>query len=125
MLDSADQNVIVIGGNLASSYFSQPVGINKMVAINSSAFRVVGILDDQSNSVYMPIQMAYQLIPDKSNDVYDTFVVKIKDQNQLDTAIAEIQDKLMIARHVTQNKMDFSVSSRKEMQQAEQLQWSQ
>jgi putative ABC transport system permease protein len=118
MLDSADQNVIVIGGNLASSYFSQPVGINKMVAINGSAFRVVGILDDQSNSVYMPIQMAYQLIPDKTNDIYDTLVVKMKDQNQLDTVITEIQDKLMIARHVTQNKMDFSVTSRKEMQQA-------
>jgi putative ABC transport system permease protein len=118
MLDSADQNVIVIGGNLASSYFSQPVGINKMVAINGSAFRVVGILDDQTNSVYMPIQMAYQLIPDKTTDIYDTFVVKMKDQNQLDTVITEIQDKLMIARHVTQNKMDFSVTSRKEVQQA-------
>ncbi len=58
MLDSADQNVIVIEGGLASSYFSQPVGINKMVMINGSAFRVVGILDDQGNSVYMPIQMA-------------------------------------------------------------------
>jgi len=118
MLDSADQNVIVIGGNLASSYFSQPVGINKMVAMNGSAFRVVGILDDQSNSVYMPIQMAYQLMPDKTVGIYDTFVVKIRDQNQLDAVIAEIQDKLMIARHVTQNKMDFSITSRKEMQQA-------
>ncbi len=118
MLDSADQNVIVIGGNLASSYFSQPVGINKMTTINGSAFRVVGILDDQTNSVYMPIQMAYQVIPDKTNGIYDTLVVKIKDENQLDEVIAKIQDKLMIARHVTQKNMDFSVSSRKEMQQA-------
>ncbi len=118
MLDSADQNVIVIGGRLASSYFAQPVGINKMTTINGSAFRVVGILDDQSNSIYMPIQMAYQVIPDKTNDIYDTFVVKIKDENQLDEVITKIEDKLMIARHVTQNKKDFSVSSRKEMQQA-------
>jgi putative ABC transport system permease protein len=118
MLDSADQNVIVIGGNLASSYFSQPVGINKMVTINGNAFRVVGILDDQTTSVYMPIQMAYQVMPDKTNGIYDTLVVKIRDQNQLDLAISEIQNKLMIARHVTQNTMDFSVTSRKEMQQA-------
>ncbi|MCE8424496.1 MAG: ABC transporter permease [Candidatus Methanoperedens sp.] len=117
-LDSADQNVIVIGGNLASSYFDQPIGINKMVTINSAAFRVVGILDDQTTSVYMPIQMAYQVIPDKTTDIYDTLVVKIKDQNQLDASISNIQDKLMISRHVTQNKMDFSVTSRKEMQQA-------
>jgi len=118
MLDSADQNVIVIGGNLASSYFSQPVGINKMVTINGNAFRVVGILNDQTTSVYMPIQMAYQVMPDKTNDIYDTLVVKIKDQNQLDAVITKIQNKLMTARHVTQNKMDFSVTSRKEMQQA-------
>jgi putative ABC transport system permease protein len=118
MLDSADQNVIVIGGNLAASYFSQPVGINKMVTINGNAFRVVGILDDQTTSVYMPIQMAYQVMPDKTNDIYDTLVVKIRDQNQLDFVITEIQNKLMIARHVTQNTMDFSVTSRKEMQQA-------
>ncbi|MDO8726655.1 MAG: ABC transporter permease [Candidatus Methanoperedens sp.] len=118
MLDSADQNVIVIGGRLASSYFDQPLGINKMTMINGSAFRVVGILDDQSNSIYMPIQMAYQVIPEKTNGIYDTLVVKIKDENFLDEVITKIQDKLMIARHVTQKNMDFSVSSRKEMQQA-------
>ena len=118
MLDSADQNVIVIGGNLASSYFSQPVGINKMVTINAAAFRVVGILNDQTTSVYMPIQMAYQVMPDKTNDIYDTLVVKIRNQDQLDFVITEIQNKLMISRHVTQNTMDFSVTSRKEMQQA-------
>jgi putative ABC transport system permease protein len=118
MLDSADQNVIVIGGNLASSYFSQPVGINKMVTINGNAFRVVGILDDQSTSVYMPIQMAYQVMPDKTNDIYDSLVMKIKDQNQLDDVITKIENKLITARHVTQTTMDFSVTSRKEMQQA-------
>jgi putative ABC transport system permease protein len=117
MLDAADQNVIVVGGRLAASYFDQPLGINKMVMINGSAFRVVGILDDQGNSVYMPIQMAYQVIPDKTNGIYDTFVVKIKDENQLDATIAKIQDKLMTARHVTAKNMDFSISSRKEMQQ--------
>jgi putative ABC transport system permease protein len=117
MLDAADQNVIVVGGRLAASYFDQPLGINKMVMINGSAFRVVGILDDQSNSVYMPIQMAYQVIPEKTNGIYDTFVVKIKDENLLDETITKIQDKLMTARHVTAKKMDFTISSRKEMQQ--------
>jgi len=117
MLDSADQNVIVIGGRLASSYFDQPVGINKMVMITGSSFRVVGILDDQGNSVYMPIQMAYQVIPDKKNDIYDTLVVKIRDENQLDEVITKIENKLMTARHVTAKNKDFSISSRKEMQQ--------
>ncbi len=118
MLDSADQNVIVIGGRLAASYFDQPLGINKMTTINGSAFRVVGILDDQSNNIYMPIQMAYQVIPEKTNDIYDTLVVKIKNEDQLDEVITKIENKLMTARHVTTKNKDFSVSSRKEMQQA-------
>jgi len=117
MLDSADQNVVVIGGRLANSYFSQPVGINKMITIGGNAFRVVGILDDESNKVYMPIQMAYQIIADKKNDVYDTIVVKIKDENQLDIAIAKIENQLMIERHVASSKKDFSVTSSKQMQE--------
>jgi len=117
MLDSADQNVIVIGGRLASSYFDKPIGINKMVMIEGSAFRVVGILDDQSTNIYMPIQMAYQVIDGKTNDIYDSLVVKIKNEDQLDAAIVKIENKLMVARHVTQKNQDFSISSRKEMQQ--------
>ncbi len=117
MLDSADQNVIVIGGRLASSYFDQPIGINKMITMEGSAFRVVGILDDQSTNIYMPIQMAFQVIPDKTNDIYDSLVVKIKNEDQLTDVIAKIESKLMVARHVTQKNMDFSISSRKEMQQ--------
>ena len=117
MLDSADQNVIVIGGGLASSFFDNPVGINKIITIENSSYRVVGILDDQSNSIYMPIQMAYQVIKDKENDIYDTLVVKIKNEDQLDEVITKIENKLMIARHVTQKDKDFSVTSSKEMQQ--------
>lgn len=58
MLDSADQNVIVIGGRLADSFFDRPLGINKVITIEDSAFRIVGILDDESNSIVMPVQMA-------------------------------------------------------------------
>ncbi len=117
MLDSADQNVVVIGGRLASTYFSQPLGINKMISIGGNAFRIVGILDDTSTNIYMPIQMAFQIIPDKTTDVYDTLVVKIRDQNQLNESITNIQTKLMAVRHVSQKTMDFSVTSNQQMQQ--------
>ena len=117
MLDSADQNVVVLGGMLSSSYFDQPVGINKMITIENRIFRVVGILDDQSYSTYMPIQMAYQVLDGKENGIYDTLVVKIKNEDQLDEVITKIESKLMISRHVTQNDKDFSVTSSKKMQQ--------
>lgn len=117
MLDAADQNVIIVGGRLASSYFSQPLGINKVLTVQSNAFRIVGILDDESNNIYMPIQMAYQIIPDKTNDVYDTLIVKIRNEDLFNESIAKIEERLMTARHVTEKTRDFSVSSSKEMQQ--------
>ena len=116
-LDSADQNVIVIGGMLSSSFFDKPVGINKMITIENRTFRVVGVLDDQSYSIYIPIQMAYQIISGKENGKYDTLVVKIKNEERLDEIIAKIENKLMISRHVTQNDRDFTVISSKKMQE--------
>jgi putative ABC transport system permease protein len=117
MLDPSDQNVIVIGGRLASSYFGKPVGINKMITIQNSAFRVVGILDDESNSIYMPIQMAFQIIPNKQNDIYDTITIKVKDETYLTETMAKIESKLITARHVTATKKDFSLTSSKQMQE--------
>ncbi len=117
MLDSADQNVVVIGGMLSSSYFDQPVGINKVVTIENRTFRVVGILDDQTYSIYMPVQMAYQVMDDKEKNIYDALVVKIKKEDQLDEVMTKIENKLMISRHVTNKTKDFSVISSKKMQQ--------
>jgi putative ABC transport system permease protein len=117
MLDSADQNVVVIGGNLASTYFSQPVGINKMISIGGSSFRVVGILDDQSSQVYMPLSMAYQIIPEKQTGVYDTIIIKIRDEGLLNQSLNNIQSRLIITRHVTGKTQDFSLSSNKLQQQ--------
>lgn len=117
MLDSADQNVVIIGGRLATSYFDKPLGINKMISIEGNAFRVVGILDDESRNIYMPIQMAYQLIEDKKNDVYDSITIKIKNEDQLDEVMAKIDSKLMMVRHVTEKNKDFSLSSSKQMQE--------
>jgi len=118
MLDSADQNVVVIGGRLAKSYFSQPISINKMITIENSAFRVVGILDDESNGIYMPIQMAYQIVDNKENEVYDSIIIKIRNEEDLDNVIEKIEQKLMNVRHVTPTTKDFSVSSTKQMMEA-------
>jgi putative ABC transport system permease protein len=115
LLGPADQNVVVIGGRLASSYFDQPLGINKMINIEGSNFRIVGVLDDQSTSIYMPIQMAFQVIPDHEANVYDTIIVKVRDVNNIDKAIADIDKRLMVERHVTNSTRDFSVTSNQQV----------
>lgn len=116
MFDATDQNVIIIGGRLASSYFSKPIGVNQMLNLGGTSLRVVGILDDESNSVYVPMQMAYQLLTTKTQGVYDSITVKVRDQNELDAAIEKITSKLMLSRHVTTRTKDFTVTSSKAMQ---------
>jgi len=111
LLDSADQNVIVIGGKLAEDYFDQVVGINKMISIEGSSFRVVGVLDDTTTSIYMPLSMAYQILTDKDVDVYDSIVIKVKDEDYLDETIEKVESKLMMSRHVNEKTRDFSVNS--------------
>ncbi|MCG7848039.1 MAG: FtsX-like permease family protein, partial [ANME-2 cluster archaeon] len=92
-----------------------PLGINKMITIDGRAFRIVGILDSQSNNIIMPIQMAYQMLDEKEKDTYDSIVVKIKDEDNLDTVVEKIENKLMIARHVTDKNKDFTISTNKQM----------
>ncbi|NQV08971.1 ABC transporter permease [Candidatus Woesearchaeota archaeon] len=111
MLGSADSNVIMIGGRVAESFFDKQLGINQLITIEDRLFRIVGILDDQSTSVYMPINLAYEIIDDKEKGVYDKIIIKIKDEEQIDIAMENIEQKLMIARHVTKDKLDFTLSS--------------
>ena len=116
-LDSADQNVIVIGGKLANIYFDQQLGVNKMITIAGSSFRIVGIIDDTSTNIYMPISMAYQMIDDKEVGVYDSIVIKVKNEDELDSIIEKIESKLMMVRHVTAKTRDFTITSSKAMQE--------
>jgi putative ABC transport system permease protein len=117
LLDSADSNVIVIGGRLAKSYFDKPVGLNQMLSLEGNAFRVVGILDDESTTIYLPLKMAYRVL-DRENETgtYDSVTLKAKDEDQLDETINKTRDKLLMSRHVTLKTQDFSISSSKQMQ---------
>jgi putative ABC transport system permease protein len=114
-LDSADQNVIVIGGRLASGYFSETLGINKAITIEGSSYRIVGILDDSSTNIYMPIQMSYQILNNKKNGVYDSIILKVRDESLLNETMEMINNRLMISRHVTDRNKDFTISSNQQM----------
>ncbi len=116
MLDAADSNVVVIGNRLATEYFDKEIGINKMITIEGSAFRVIGILEEGTgNSIYMPISTAYYIIEDKTVNEYDTIEVKLKEEidttEDIEAVIEKIETKLKISRHVTDKTKDFSVSS--------------
>jgi len=117
MLNPSDTNVIVVGGKIADGFFTKNLGVNQLVTIEDKLFRIVGILDDSSTSIYMPLNNAYEVIDDKEKGVYDSIIIKVKDEEQLDQTIATIEEKLRIARHVNEKEQDFTISSNKERQE--------
>jgi len=65
----------------------------------------------------MPISAAYDVLDDKERGIYDSFIVKVKDEDELESAIANIERRLEIIRHVTPDKRDFTVTSNKAQQE--------
>ncbi|MFC1723125.1 ABC transporter permease [Nanoarchaeota archaeon] len=109
LLGPSDQNVIVIGARLADEFFDSPIGINKMVTIENNAFRVVGILEEGGTNIRIPIQMAYQLLDDKEQDVYDTIIAKARNEDVVEEVADKIERKLFVTRHVNEKTKDFSI----------------
>jgi putative ABC transport system permease protein len=107
----SDTNVIIIGNLLSNNYYEKPLLVNQILTIEGRSFRVIGILDDESGSIIMPINTAYDVIVDKEKNVYDVIFVKVKDENILNETQILIEEKLLNSRHVTKNDQDFTVSS--------------
>ncbi len=113
LLEATDNNVVVIGYRIAHEMYDQKIGLNRILTIEGKSYRVVGILaeGESDRSIIMPIDSAVGIIADAEQDVYDTIVVKVDDVDNVETVVDEIEEKLMISRHVmTDDDRDFTVS---------------
>ncbi|UGV41551.1 ABC transporter permease [Methanococcoides orientis] len=112
LLEASDNYVAVIGDNVANDIFDQPIGVNQVITINGKSVRVVGILEsgDNENGIIMPIDAAVDIIEDAEEDVYDSIIVTVDDVDNVDAVVEDIEEKLMISRHVTERDRDFTVS---------------
>jgi len=121
LLEPADKYVAVIGSKVANEIFDHPVGINQVITINNKSVRVVGILKEEGmgaddSKIYMPIDGAVDLITDAKKDVYDSITVEAKSEDQVDGLMEDIKKRLMISRHINQEKdRDFTLSASKSM----------
>ncbi|WP_406655566.1 ABC transporter permease [Methanolobus sp. ZRKC2] len=113
LLDTTDNNAVVIGYRIAHEMFDEEVGLNRVLTIEGKSYRVVGILADgeSDNSIIMPIDSAVEIIEDAEDDVYDSIVVKADDVDNVETVVGAVEEKLMISRHViNDDDRDFTVS---------------
>jgi putative ABC transport system permease protein len=121
LLEPADKSVAVIGSKVANEIFDHNIGINQVITINNKSVRVVGILKEEGmggddSKIYMPIDGAVDLITDAKKDVYDSITVKAKSEDQVDGLLEDIKKRLMISRHINQEKdRDFTLSASKSM----------
>jgi putative ABC transport system permease protein len=115
-LIKADSYSVVIGSRLANEIFEDGIPLNSKVIIEGQSFKVVGILDEGS-SVYMPINIARDILEDVGEEEFDSISVKIEDIDNSDATVGNITEKLMLKRGILYEKdKDFSVSSPATMQ---------
>ncbi|MCX9009811.1 MAG: ABC transporter permease [Candidatus Methanoperedens sp.] len=115
-LQPGDSNSVVIGYSLAHDLFLQPITQNRPITIGGKTFKVVGIFarsggfGGTDTAVYMPADSARDVITDpKERNQFSSITVKIADQNLADKVTADINQKLMMSRHVNSRTKDFTV----------------
>jgi putative ABC transport system permease protein len=122
----SDGNAIIIGYRIANEMFKKPLTINTHINIEGKSFKIVGILKKSGdtygvggydNTIFMPISAARTVIEDIGTDEYSSIQVKVADVESVDEIIANIEEKLMLSRHVTENTKDFTITSAKAMQE--------
>jgi putative ABC transport system permease protein len=121
-LEPGDENVIVIGSNIANGMFKQQLLLNMQINVGGKLFRIVGILQQSGgfgggdNTIYMPINTARTILTNVVTNQFSSVQVKVADPNSVNATSNAIEQRLLVLRHVNENTKDFSVSSAQSFQ---------
>jgi putative ABC transport system permease protein len=113
-------NVAVIGSTIADDYFGKIDPVGEVIKIDGKNFTVVGLLKTVGSSgfgsspdetIYIPITTAHYKLFGGPSEI-DNIVAKLKDENQLDQAMAEVKSILRIEHKIYPSEPnDFQISS--------------
>ncbi|WP_242225155.1 ABC transporter permease [Bacillus cereus group sp. BfR-BA-01380] len=112
------QKVIVLGANTAQNLFGVENPIGKDVQVNGGSFKIVGVLASKGGSmgqsgddvIIMPLSTAQRIV---KNTNIQTLYVQVKSEEQLNTVMAQVQNKLAV---MFPNKQDnYSVFNQKDL----------
>lgn len=115
-LNPSDSNVVVLGNSIAQNTFKTPIGVNTLVTIGDSSFKVVGVLSSSGgfggddNRIFMPITQAQNIL-NKSVNNFDSIIFSVQDPATVSDITNITEQKLLISRHVTERTKDFSITS--------------
>jgi putative ABC transport system permease protein len=129
-LGPSDYSAVVVGSRIANDVFKQPLALNRLITIEGTSFKIVGILEESGggfggsgddSKIIMSIKAARDIFASNDDDFdrnkYDTITIKVTNDELIEETIEIIERKLMIARHVTDRTKDFTVSSSLSMQE--------
>jgi putative ABC transport system permease protein len=116
-LIQGDTYVAVIGDRIANDVFKQAITLNRQITIGGQNFRVVGILKSagfigqEDSSIFIPKDIARNILTDLSSNQLSSITVQTSDSSNAQDVTAQIEQRLMITRHVTNQTKDFTVTS--------------
>ncbi|MBU1988204.1 MAG: FtsX-like permease family protein, partial [Nanoarchaeota archaeon] len=115
----AGKNKIMVGAQYKyNDYMGKPMGLGDKMLVNDVEFELVGIVepigsppDDQQ--IYMANEDFRELfnIPER----VDYIVVQVSDQNELNNVADRVEKKLMRARDVDEDTLDFTILTPEEL----------
>jgi len=121
-----DGNVVVVGYRVANEMFKKPITINSQINIEGKTFRVVGILEKfggmvggiiYDNAVFMTTSAARTVLGNIGSNEFSVIQFKVEDLQKLDDVTNEVERRLMLSRHVTEDTKDFTIITAKSMQE--------
>jgi len=121
-LSPGDSNTIVIGSRIANTMFKKPITINSQIALEGRSFKVVGILAEsgsfggEDSTIFMPIKTAASIL-DINPDQFSSIQLKVADKTTVEETVNNIENRLMLSRHVRADTKDFTVISALSIQQ--------
>ncbi len=121
----SDENVAVIGNRVANEIFKKPITINSQISINDKNFRVVGILERfggmvggimYDNAIFVTTKAAKNVLNASSNE-FSIILFKASDLENLDEISKNVEKRLILSRHVTNETKDFTIVTAKSIQE--------
>ncbi|MBU0957200.1 MAG: ABC transporter permease [Nanoarchaeota archaeon] len=114
LLKRGDSGKVLIGYNYRfKNLFEKPVEVGDKIKLNGEEFEVVGIVEEIGNpgddaQIYLGWEKDYKNLLN-SGDNLDYIMVQIKDGEDMELVSKKAERKLMRARDLTEDTLDFSI----------------
>ena len=119
VLSTSDSHTVVIGNQIADDSFKTKITVGRPIELGNTTYRVVGIFDTSSGSVFSTGSMVVMTAADarafmgnsRPPNAVDMILVKTQPGANPDDVANELTLRLRNVRHVNEDNQDFRVST--------------